>query len=147
MRAVVEIVVWWPVLVLVWLATLNAFSWQELATSAVLALPCAVAARAARRAAGVHWTFRRAWGRWLLAVPAAIAHDTVGVLVLAVKRSGADEFREVPMSPHPDGGQEAAATAILSATPGSVVVDADQNRLLMHTVPIGTTRLEREISR
>ena len=146
MRAVAEVSAWWPVLVLVWLATLNSFSFQELVTAAVLALPCAVAARTARRAAGVHWTFRPGWGRWLLAVPAAIAHDTVGVLLLAVKRSGDDSFRHVPMPEHPDGGQEAAATAALSATPGSVVVDADDNTLLVHGMPIGRTRLEREIS-
>ena len=147
MRAVAEVAAWWPVLVLVWLATLNSFSFAELVTAAVLALPCAVAARAARRAAAVHWTFRPRWGKWLLSVPMAIAHDTVGVLLLAVKRSGDDTFREVRMPKHPDGGQEAAATAILSATPGSVVVDAHDDTLLVHSVPIGRTRLEREISR
>jgi multisubunit Na+/H+ antiporter MnhE subunit len=147
MRAVVEVLAWWPVLVLVWLATLNSYSSEELVTAAALALPCAVAARAARRAAGVHWTFRPKWARWLLALPPAVGHDTAGVLLLAMKRSGVDRFREVPMPEHPDGGQEATATAILSATPGSVVVDAHDNVLLVHSVPIGRTRLEREISR
>jgi multisubunit Na+/H+ antiporter MnhE subunit len=146
MRAVAEVAAWWAVLVLVWLATLTAFSCQELVTAAVLALPCAVAARAARRAAGVHWTFRPRWARWLLAAPTAILHDTAGVLLLAVKRREEDSFREVPMPEHPDGGQAALATTVLSATPGSVVVDADDNHLLVHAVPLGRTRLEREIS-
>lgn len=146
MRAVAETAAWWPVLVLVWLATLNSFSAEELVASVVLGLPCAVAARAARRAAGVHWTFRPGWARWLPALPAAIAHDTVGVLLLAVRRPGDDSFRDVAMPAHPDGGQEAAATVALSATPGSVVVDADDNHLLVHSVPLGRTGLEREIS-
>lgn len=146
MRAVVEIAAWWPVLILTWLATLNAFSYQELVVAAVLALPCAVAARAARRASRVAWTFRARWGRWLLALPTAIVHDTAGVLLLALRRSGADSFREIPMPEHPDGGREAAATAVLSAAPGSVVVDARDNTLLIHSMPLGRTTLEREIS-
>jgi len=66
----VEIAAWWAFLVAVWLATLNTFSVAELITAAVLAVPCALAARAARRAAGLRWTIRLGWSRWLLALPA-----------------------------------------------------------------------------
>jgi multisubunit Na+/H+ antiporter MnhE subunit len=41
------------------------------------------------------------------------------------------------------------STAILSATPGSVVVDAadEHDALLVHALPIGRTKLERELRR
>jgi multisubunit Na+/H+ antiporter MnhE subunit len=155
-RGGLETVVWWVILVGVWLVTLNAFSYQELAVAAVLALPCAVAARAARRAAEVRWAVGASWSRWLLALPGAILHDTVGVLGLAMRRrtrEDEDEFRELRLPTESDdasrAGREALTTEILSATPGSVVVDAndDHDRLLVHAVPIGRTRLERETSR
>lgn len=147
MRAVGEVVTWWLVLVLLWLATLNSFSFADLITAAVLALPCAPAARAARRSAGEHWTFRPKWMRWLVALPVSIVRDTAGVLWLAVRPGGDDQFTRVPLPHHPDGGQEAAATAVLSATPGSVVVDAEDDTLLVHRVPTGSDRLERELRR
>lgn len=152
----VEIAVWWAFLVLVWIATLNTFSWQEVLVAAVLAVPCAVAAAAGRAAAGVRWRVPVAMRRWLLALPAAVAHDVVAVLALGVRsrtREDEDTFRAVRLpSEHDDArlaGREAVSTAILSATPGSVVVDAngEHDELLVHTLPIGRTRLERELSR
>ena len=56
MRAGLEIAGWWAVLVLVWLATLNAYSVEELSVAGVLAVPCAIVARTARRAGAGHWT-------------------------------------------------------------------------------------------
>jgi multisubunit Na+/H+ antiporter MnhE subunit len=152
----VEIAMWWAFLVLVWIATLNTFSLQELLVAAVLAVPCAVAARAGRVAAGVRWRIPSATRRWLLALPAAIAHDAVAVLSLGVRwrtREHDDSFTVVKLPLEDDdarrAGREAMTTAILSATPGSVVVDAngEHDELLVHTMPIGRTRLERELSR
>jgi multisubunit Na+/H+ antiporter MnhE subunit len=155
MRAWVEIAAWWLVLVLVWLATLTVFSMQELIASAVFALPCAVAARHGRRAATGHLSVRPGWARWLLAVPWAVLHDTVGVLALALRadRPDDDEFREVTLAREADparqAGREALATATLSATPGSVVVDADDThrRLLVHKLPLHDTPLDRDVAR
>ncbi|HEX4722045.1 MAG TPA: Na+/H+ antiporter subunit E [Pseudonocardiaceae bacterium] len=152
----VEIAGWWAFLVVVWIATLNTLSTQEVVTAAVLAVPCAIAARAARRAAELRWTIAPRWGRWVLALPPAIAHDTVAVLRLAMRRRTSesdDEFRVLKLPAERDDGRrtgrEAVTTAVLSATPGSVVVNAgdDHDELLVHAMPVGRTRLERELRR
>lgn len=150
-----EVLVWWGVLVLVWLGTLNAFSYEELTAAAVLAVPCAIAARLGRRAAGVHWSVDARWARWLVHLPWAILHDTVAMLAVAVRpdRPGDDDFDELELANEPtkarQAGHEALATATLSATPGSVVVDAndEHDRLTVHTVPIGETGLRRAVAR
>lgn len=150
----VEIGVWWVLLVAVWIATVNTFSVQEVIVAAVLSVPCAIAARAGRRAAGLCWTVRRGWLRWLLFLPSAIVHDTIAVLKLALRRRSGedrDEFRALRLPAEDDpalrSGHAAVATAVLSATPGSVVVAADEAKgeLLVHAVPDGETRLEREV--
>jgi multisubunit Na+/H+ antiporter MnhE subunit len=132
MAKLAEVTVWWAVLLLVWLASLNAFSYAELGTAAGLALPCALVARAARIATGGRWRIR---ARWLLLVPSAILHDTVSLLRLGFSARD-DSFDEIGIR-----GDEATATIALSATPGSVVVDADEDRLLVHRLPIDETRL------
>jgi multisubunit Na+/H+ antiporter MnhE subunit len=152
----VEITAWWASLAGVWLVTLNSYSVAELITAAVLAAPCAIAARAGRRAAGLRWQVSLRRSRWLLALLWAVGHDVVVVLSLALRRrtrEGDDEFRTVPLSrEHSDAaraGREAVITAVLSATPGTVVVDANEahDELLVHAMPTGRTRLERELSR
>lgn len=153
MRAVAEVLVWWAVLVLVWLGTLNAFSYEELAVAALLAVPCVIAARLGRRAAGVGWSVRARWAGWLLHLPWAIVHDTIAMLWLAVRpdRTRDDGFDEMPLATDSttaqQAGHEALATATLSATPGSVVVDATDDRLVVHTVPIHPTGLRRAVGR
>jgi multisubunit Na+/H+ antiporter MnhE subunit len=152
---VLEVLVWWAVLVLVWLGTLNAFSYEELAAAAILAVPCAFAARLGRRAAGVRWSVDPRWARWLSHLPWAILRDTVAMLALALRpdRPADDDFDELPLATQPtkarQSGHEALATATLSATPGSVVVDAndEHDRLVVHTVPIGQTGLRWAVTR
>lgn len=143
-----EVAGWWAALVLVWLATLNSFSYAELGTCAVIAVPGALAARAGRVAAGQRWRVRARWVRWLRFVPVAVLHDTMGVFRLATRRDRPqdDSFDEVRLRA---GGaaHEALATAAVSATPGSVVVDADNERLVVHRVPIGETRLSEAVRR
>lgn len=143
MRVLAEVVVWWAVLLGVWLMSLNAFSFAELGTAAGLALPCAFAARAARLAAGGRWRIRLRWARWLAHLPWAVLHDTAAVLRLATKpdRPEDDSFDEVPLGAGPHAGHEALATATVSGTPGSVVVDARDNRLCVHRLPIGAIGL------
>lgn len=141
---------WWAFLVVVWIATLNVFSVAEVVVAAVAAVPCAIAVRAARRAAGVRWSVPAGWWRWLLALPAAVVHDTIAALRLAARfrsREAEDEFRVLTLPGGRDSLRWAGTITVLSATPGSVVVDADDERgeLLVHTLPIGRTRLEREV--
>jgi multisubunit Na+/H+ antiporter MnhE subunit len=151
-----EITAWWAFLVVVWIASLNTISVAEVVTAAVLAVPCAIAARAGRRAAKLDWRLSARWSRWLLALPGAVVHDTGAVLLLAIRprtREDDDEFRALELPDEPDSarqtGREAVATAVVSATPGSVVVDAqnEHRKLLVHGLPIGRTRLEQEVRR
>lgn len=153
MRALLEITAWWVILVLVWIATLTAVTVQELVAAGVLAVPCAVLARLGRQATGIHWPMRAVWFRWPLRLPWAVLHDTVAVLALAFRRDNPqdDRFSEVPL-PDQDSdsvraAQDAAATVLLSSAPGSVVVDADEDRLLVHELPIGSTDLDRAVRR
>ena len=151
-----EVAAWWAILVGVWLVTLNTYSVAELITAAVLAVPCAVAARAGRRAAELRWGVTLGWSRWLVALPSAIAHDLIVALSLGIRRrtrEADDEFRTLRL-PHEDNdaartGRAALTTAVLSATPGTVVVDADEahDELLVHALPTSHTRLEREMRR
>jgi multisubunit Na+/H+ antiporter MnhE subunit len=155
MRAWAEIAAWWVVLVLAWLATLTTFSVEELGTAAVLALPCAYAARRGRLAVGAAWPVRARWARWLLGVPWAVLHDTVTVFRLAVgaDRTSEDRFVELPLADERDpdvrAGQEAVATTVLSAAPGSIVVDTteEHDRLIVHELPVGRTALTRMVRR
>jgi multisubunit Na+/H+ antiporter MnhE subunit len=130
LRALVEVTVWWAVLVLVWIATLTTVTVQELVAAGVLAVPCALVARLGRRAIGVSWPMRARWLLWLRKLPWAVLHDTAAVLALAVRPSRSDRFREVPLPD--DAAQEAVATVLLSTAPGSVVVDVQDHRLLVH---------------
>jgi multisubunit Na+/H+ antiporter MnhE subunit len=155
MRAWVEVTAWWAVLVLIWLASLNSFAYAEAIVAAVLAVPCAIGVRQARRAVDLNWRLRAGWARWLLRVPWTVVHDTVAMLVLAVRpeRTDEDDFTDVRMAGRAGqeerAGWEAAATTVLSATPGSIVVDAGQHhdRLVVHTVPIPETGLREAVRR
>ncbi|HKN98120.1 MAG TPA: hypothetical protein VJX10_13450, partial [Pseudonocardiaceae bacterium] len=103
----------------------------------------------------LRWVAPSGWSRWLPALPGAIVHDTAAALRLAARsdrREGDDEFRPVgvPGDRHARWAGRAAGTiTVLSATPGSVVVadDAERNELLVHSLPIGRTRLEQEVRR
>jgi multisubunit Na+/H+ antiporter MnhE subunit len=143
MRLLAELVVWWAVLLGVWLMSLNAFSYAELLTATALALPCAFAARAARIAASGRWRVRAGSVRWPAHLPWAVAHDTVAVLRLAAEpdRPDDDSFDDVAL----DHDCEALATTVVSGAPGSVVVDAQNDRLLVHRLPIGETGLSRAV--
>jgi multisubunit Na+/H+ antiporter MnhE subunit len=148
MRMLAEVVAWWAALLGVWLASLNAFSFAELATATCVALVCAVAAWAARRAANARWRIDPRWLRWSRFAPWAILHDTIAVLRLAAgpDRPEHDSFDNVDLAGRRDG-HEALATTMISTAPGSVVVDAEQDRLLVHRVPIGETGLSEAVRR
>jgi multisubunit Na+/H+ antiporter MnhE subunit len=155
MRAWVEVTAWWAVLVLVWLASLNSFAYAEAIVAAVLAVPCALAARQARLAAKQSLRLRARWARWLLRLPWTVVHDTVAMLVLALRpeRTDEDDFSDVRLAGRSGererAGWEAAATTVLSATPGSIVVDAGphHDRLVVHSVPIPRTSLREAVTR
>jgi multisubunit Na+/H+ antiporter MnhE subunit len=151
MDRVVEPLLWWAVLVGTWLLTLSTFPVAELVAGAVAALPCAVAAGAARRAVDGRWRVRRRWLRWLVRLPVAVVADAVRVLALPLRRRsrlGSGRIRTVRLDP--DGGapaedaHRALATAVVSMAPGSVVVDdrPGERALVLHSLVEGPPQLD-----
>jgi multisubunit Na+/H+ antiporter MnhE subunit len=152
MNGLVEVLVWWVVLVLVWLASLTSTSVPELVAAAVCAVPCALAARWARLSAGNAWRPRVRWLAWLRAVPVSVVSDTARVFGVVLRRLRGErvtgDFRTLPVCSD-DEGTRAVATVLVSATPGTVVVDAPpgENVLVAHTLVDGPSAVERAVSR
>lgn len=119
MARAVESAVWWAVLVAIWLTTLSAVNWQDLLVAAALAVPCAVAATLLRVAYGGLWRPARAW-----TLPVEIAR---GCAALVSRRTA---LRRIPVSSLRKG----AKTVIVSASPGTVVLDDDGDSLLVHAL-------------
>jgi multisubunit Na+/H+ antiporter MnhE subunit len=155
----VEVAAWWAVLVLFWMATLSAASLAEWAVACLAALPCALAATAARAVAGGGWRVRAGWSRWLLPLARVVPAETVRVLALAARDRrapdpGEDPARALRRIPLPESeaedratGRGAVATALLSATPGTLVVDAppEERALLVHALDDRPSALERAV--
>ncbi|MBF6060040.1 Na+/H+ antiporter subunit E [Nocardia terpenica] len=149
--AIAEHATWWMICVAIWLATLTSFSGQELVAAGVCAIPCAVAARAARRAVRGSWrpppdSLRAA----ALLIPAIVA-DAVGALRLAARGRPTGRFAALPLPREPTesrrAGRAAVTTVLTSATPGAVVVGADRELLVVHAFPLPATRMSRRLRR
>jgi multisubunit Na+/H+ antiporter MnhE subunit len=135
---------------LIWLATVNTMSTEELGTAGVLAILCALAARAGRIAARSHWRPPVGALRWLAALPWSVLRETVAALAIAARCRPVGRFTDLELTgERPEAGREALATLIVSATPGSVVVGANDEHgtLLIHSLPVGRTRLPDEVRR
>ncbi|WP_433756831.1 Na+/H+ antiporter subunit E [Nocardia sp. CA-135398] len=145
--AVAEVLGWWAVLVLLWLATLTTFGLQELAAAAVLALPVAWAGRVGRLAVQGNWRMPDKVPRLLAALPGAIVRDSWAALSSAARGRPVGRFEADELDAETDAlrraGRAALITGVLSATPGSVVIDADNDDLLMHVLATSATRLRR----
>lgn len=155
MRTLPEAVIWWAVLTLVWLATLSTVSAEELAVAGGAAVLGAAMACWGRGVVRGRWHIPAGWARGLLVLPWAVLHDAVVVLRLAFRpaQKTEGEFREVPLADNRGrarrSAREAVATMMLSATPGSLVVDgADRHQhLVIHTLPDGDTTVQRAVRR
>jgi hypothetical protein len=119
MARAIESAVWWAVLVGVWLTTLSAVNWQDLLAAALFAVPCAVVATLVRGAYGGRWRPVRAWK-----LPVEILR---GCAALVSSRA---QFRKIPVSSLRKG----VKTVVVSASPGTVVLDDDGDSLLVHAL-------------
>jgi hypothetical protein len=155
-------VAWWMAACTgIWLLTLSSVSWPDLALAAACGLPCAVAARAGRRAVGGSWRPRLGWLAWLGPLAAAIPADLARLFLLAVRPSlahpGGDapsgQFRQVRT---PEGepapvasARHALGTLTISATPGAFVVDSDPaaGTLDLHDLGSGWPPLDQVVTR
>ncbi|NKY52698.1 Na+/H+ antiporter subunit E [Nocardia vermiculata] len=149
---VVEVVCWWLLCMLIWQATLTTAARAEWIVAAVLAVPCAVAAHAARRAVRGRWRLPARTPMWALLTVPAVVRDSAAALAVAVRRRRpVGRFTDVDApATGPESrraGWEAVATVLLSSTPGSLVVSTDPQAggLRLHTLPVGDTGLQRAV--
>ena len=156
MRQLAELLFWWAAATGVWLLTLSSMSLPEVSTAAAAGLPCAVLAILSRRAVGGSWPPRPAWLRWAAPLPVAVVADGARVLgraaaVLVGRRIEQGELRPVQLPrERPEArrnSREAMAVALVSATPGSVVVDLDDSgRMLTHALGSGSPQVDEAVT-
>ena len=125
----VEIAGWWLLCVTVWLAALTTVTPAEIVMAAVVAVPCAVVARLARRQVARGWRFRLAWFADIRRLPVTVVADTVRVWRAAVRR---ERGRTRVVRVGSDEARRAVAVAVRSASPGQVVIDAGDD-VRVHT--------------
>lgn len=158
MALLLEGLLWEAACVGLWLLTLSSVNPAEVVVAVVAALPCAALAVAARRAVGGSWRPRPAWARWLLPLPVAVLADTVRVLGLAAgvllgRRIPDGEVRTVDLPRDRPAGtrraRAAAAAALVSAAPGTVVLDVEMRsgRMLVHALGAGRPAMEEVVAR
>ena len=157
MRQLAELLFWWAAAMGVWLLTLSSMSLPEVSIAAASALPCAVLAIAARRAVGGSWPPRAAWLRWAAPLPVAVLADGVRVLgraagVLVGRRIEDGELRPVHLPrerPAPRRhSRESMAVTLTNASPGTVVIDLDEDsgRMLLHALGLGSSLMEKVVA-
>ena len=141
-----------------WLLTLSSVSGAELLTATVAAVPCGALAVVVRRVVGGAWAPSPRWARWLLPLPVAVLADTARVLaiaagVLAGRRIPDGRIRSVELPRERPGtrwrARQVTAVALVTATPGTVVVDVaeDSGRMLLHDLGAGRPALEEVVRR
>jgi multisubunit Na+/H+ antiporter MnhE subunit len=148
----VEVVAWWAVLTCTWMVTTTSLSRLELLVGATAALPCAVCAVLARHASGVRWSLDPRWVGWLAMLPVTMVEDLPRVARLLLPGPHPSELRELPMPAEEPRARSvtrrALAALLVSATPGSYLVDSPQRRSVLLVHAIGPpSRLERAVTR
>lgn len=152
-----EVLCWWLAACGVWLLTLSSVNAAELAVALACALTCALAAWAARVTLGGRWRIHPWWVWWLAPLVVSVFSDSVRVLGLALRRrdTGRERGRLVDVA-LPEGepddvaaGRAAMATLVMSATPGTLAVEADPERrvLTLHSLVPAGSLLERAVRR
>jgi hypothetical protein len=156
-RAAIEVAVWWAVLTVVYIATLSVVTGPELLGAAACAAACAVLAVAARRAARARWRPERRWTGWLAPLAVSIAADTVRLFALVLPRLFAGRPSGGKLRTMAQPGDERARSAarrafgtlVLSASPGSIVLDwpADGSPIVLHELGSGPPSLPEAVTR
>ncbi|MCQ9165758.1 hypothetical protein [Arthrobacter sp. STN4] len=136
-----EIMCWWGAGVLLWILTVSTVGAAELVGALAAGLAGAVFARRVRRALGLRIRIPREVPGWLAGLPRTLAADIGATLGFIVRGAGnaasAGRRRNLDW---PAGGSaraegwRAAAAVLVSATPGTLVLDVDpgSGRTLVH---------------
>lgn len=138
----VEVTIWWAIGLGVWLLTLSSVDGPDLIVATPLTLGGGVLAVMARRVLGGDWPYPHRASAWAGRLPIAIGYDTVRILarpwvVLLSRRPDEGHFVRIPVAPGPDARsttRRAAAVFLVSLTPGSYAVHADDDtgELVVH---------------
>lgn len=138
----IEILVWALLTWGIWLLTLTAVDKENLLVGGLSALGCGVAAAAARRVYAGSWRVQASALRPALLLPVAIVTDAVFVLAASWRRSsrGAQVVKVdigAAGATATAAARRALATLVVSATPSTVVLDADPDsgHLVVHRLP------------
>jgi multisubunit Na+/H+ antiporter MnhE subunit len=152
LRAMATVALWTGVCFGVWLLSLSALSLGELLLGAGCSLATGVVSVLVQRGVGARWGTPSGLARPLLVLPVSIIGDTVRALALPMRRHrGPAGYRTLEVG---GGGvspaaraRRAAATMVTTATPSSIVVDADRDTgvLTVHGLPTGGSPLERAL--
>lgn len=153
-RRMLEVLFWWAAALGIWLVSLSAVSRQEYLIAGLCSLPCGVTASLARWAVEGAWPVRARWLSPLLLLPVAIVTDALQVLAApwrAHPRAG--ELRTVATPAAGDSpsarARRAVAVALVSATPGTYVLDIDtaSGDMLVHSLAPRGPKLEQKVAR
>lgn len=126
----VEVLSWTVLLWGVWLLSLSAVGVPDLAVGGLSALACGFCATATRRAIVQRWRPHLALLGPVAVLPVAVAVDAVAVLLSPWRhRTRRGEVQTVDVGAAGAGPRQAARraviTAVVSASPATVVLDAD----------------------
>jgi multisubunit Na+/H+ antiporter MnhE subunit len=152
-----EVVFWWAACVGLWLLTLSSVSLSEALIATGCALPCAVLAVVARRAVEGSWPVQPRWVRWLLPLPVAVVADTARVLArgagVLLGRTPTGGAHTVQLHRDQPAGRwrtrQALGTVLVTATPGTVVLDVaeDSGEMCVHALGSGRPSMEEVLRR
>ncbi|NMO88482.1 Na+/H+ antiporter subunit E [Actinomycetospora sp. TBRC 11914] len=152
--AAVELVAWVVVLTAVWVATLTSVGLLEVVVAAVVSVPIAVLALAARRVLDAPTALPPDGWRWAARLPGAVVTDTgrLAVAVVRAVRSGRPlgQERRLPLADPPDAVPDARGSVgavTISTTPGAYVADVRRDALVVHALSPTPSALERAVAR
>lgn len=147
----VEVLIWTLLTWGIWLLSLSAIGDPDLLVGGLSSLLCGLAAAGVRRRLGFAWHPSAGAFAPALLLPVSIVVDA-GAVLIAAWRPGSRRARTVEVDIDARGNEPRAAarraivTTIVSATPASVVLDADPvtGRLTVHSMGSpGPSLLER----
>lgn len=147
--ALAEMLLWWALTAVVWLATLTSFTVADTAVALGCTLPCAVVARSARRANRGVWRFRLDWFRWAATVLRDVPVQALQswAYVLMRRRRGVISVVSLPAEPEPVAhARRAVVVLAFATTPGTVVLDSN-SEIPLHRIRPGTGRLATAVQR
>ncbi len=149
--AVVEIALWWGLMVGVWDLTLSGTTLPDISAAIGAGFVSAIGAYVGRRLIGGRWVPRPRWLLWLPVIALNAVADVVRAFALAARhiadRDVDANFGEVPLRAQADRYRDvhhALATLAITSTPGSVIYDGDVEGQLLrkHELVSGPPDLE-----